>query len=80
MLSFVTRYAASIYGVLSRFDRIRFLGTQRLLASARGLAAFLGMQKIRLNDFASSVSGVTDRIRDEELSRRTSRSADRIRE
>jgi hypothetical protein len=65
MISFVTRYAASIYGVLSGFDRIRFRGTQRLLASARGLGAFLGMQKIRLNDFAAYVTGVTDRIRDE---------------
>jgi hypothetical protein len=65
LTSFVTRYAASLYGVLSGFDRIRFRGTQRLLASARGMAAFLGMQKIRLKDFATYVSGITDHIRDE---------------
>jgi hypothetical protein len=51
--------------VLSGFDRIRFRGTQRLLANVRGLGAFLARHGVRLNDFASYVSGVTDRIRDE---------------
>ena len=55
--------AISLSGVLSGFDRIRFRGTQRLLASAGGLAAFLGMQKIRLNHFATYISAVTDRFR-----------------
>ena len=41
MTTFIDRFSDSIHGVLSGFDRIRFRGTQRLLASVRGLTAFL---------------------------------------
>ena len=65
MTSFVSRFAASIYGVLNGFDRIRFRGTQRLLANLRGMNAFLSFSNVLLNEFKSYVTGVTDRIRGE---------------
>jgi hypothetical protein len=63
MNTFVSRFAASIYGVLSGFDRIRFRGTQRLLASVNGLTKFLAFKSILLKDFKTYVTGVTDEIR-----------------
>ena len=65
MDSFLGRFAANIYGTLSGFDRIRFRGTQRLLASVRGLRAYLAFQRVLLKDFKPYVTGVTDRIRGE---------------
>jgi hypothetical protein len=65
MTSFLTRFAGSIYGVLSGFDRIRFRGTQRLLASVRGMTAFLAFRSVRLTEFKGYVTAVTDGIRRE---------------
>jgi hypothetical protein len=63
MSAFLDRFASSIHGVLSGFDRIRFRGTQRLLASVRGLGAFLSLSHVRLTEFKPYVTAVTDRIR-----------------
>jgi hypothetical protein len=63
MTTFLTRFRDAIYGVLSGFDRIRFRGTQRLLASTPGLGAYLAASGVRLTDFKGYVTGVTDRIR-----------------
>jgi hypothetical protein len=63
MKTFVSRFGASIYGVLNGFDRIRFRGTQRLLASVQGLSRFLAFQGVLLKDFKSYVTGVTEQIR-----------------
>jgi hypothetical protein len=65
MTTFLDRFAPSIHGVLSGFDRIRFRGTQRLLASVRGLSAFLAFHSVRLTEFKPYVTGVTDVIRRE---------------
>jgi hypothetical protein len=65
MSSFLRRFSRSIYGVLSGFDRIRFRGTQRLIASVRGLTAYLAFRNVRLNNFKPYVTEVTDRIRAE---------------
>lgn len=63
MTSFLDRFSDSIHGVLSGFDRIRFRGTQRLLASVRGLTAFLAFRSVRLTEFKDYVTAVTDTIR-----------------
>ena len=63
MKSFLRRFADSIHGVLNGFDRIRFRGTQRLLASVRGLSRFLSYQHVLLKDFKPYVTGITDAIR-----------------
>ena len=65
MRTFLERFGPSIHGVLSGFDRIRFRGTQRLLASARGLTAYLAFCGVRLTDFKSYVTGATEAIRRE---------------
>jgi hypothetical protein len=63
MNTFVSRFAASIYGVLNGFDRIRFRGTQRLLASVEGLSRYLAFRGVLLKDFKPYVTHVTDEIR-----------------
>lgn len=63
MTSFLDRFSDSIHGVLSGFDRIRFRGTQRLLASVRGLTAFLAFRSVRLTEFKEYVTAVTTAIR-----------------
>jgi hypothetical protein len=63
MSTFVSRFATSIYGVLSGFDRIRFRGTQRLLANVQGLSRFLAFRGVLLKDFKSYVTNVTEGIR-----------------
>ena len=63
MSAFLHRFASSIHGVLSGFDRIRFRGTQRLLASVRGLTAYLACSHVRLTEFKPYVTAVTERIR-----------------
>lgn len=62
MGSFVQRLAGSIHGVLSGFDRIRFRGTQRLIASVRGLSSYLAFHNLLLKDFKPYVTGVTEQI------------------
>ena len=63
MRSFIQRVSGSIQGVLSGFDRIRFRGTQRLIASVRGLSSFLAYRGILLKDFKSYVTDTTDSLR-----------------
>ncbi len=65
MTTFVDRFAPCIHGVLSGFDRIRFRGTQRLLASVRGLTAYLAFSGVRLTEFKPYVTQVTEEIRRE---------------
>jgi hypothetical protein len=65
MSTFLDRFSPCIHGVLSGFDRIRFRGTQRLLASVRGLTAYLAFCGVRLKEFKPYVTGVTDEIRRE---------------
>jgi hypothetical protein len=63
MLSFLQRFGPYIHGVLSGFDRVRFRGTQRLLANLRGLACYLTMHHILLKDFKSFALQATERIK-----------------
>jgi hypothetical protein len=63
MSLFLRRFSHCIHGVLSGFDRVRFRGTQRLLASVRGLTAFLAFRHVLLKDFKPYVTSVTDAIR-----------------
>src|SRR5438093_2259966 len=63
MKSFVQRFGSWIHGVLSGFDRVRFRGTQRLLANLRGLSRFLSFQNILLKDFMPLAQETTRRIK-----------------
>ena len=63
MKTFLHRFGQSIHGVLSGFDRIRFRGTQRLLASVAGLSSYLAFRGVLLKEFKPYVTGVTETIR-----------------
>jgi hypothetical protein len=63
MHTFLQRFASSIHGALSGFDRVRFRGTQRLLASLRGLARYLSLHQVLLKDFKPFALQATERIK-----------------
>jgi len=63
MNSFVQRHAANVIGSLSGFDRMLFRGTQRMLASARGLMNYLWSAQVLLKDFGDWSADLTQRLR-----------------
>jgi hypothetical protein len=63
MQSFLRVHEAKIKGILSGFDRVRFRGTLRMLANAKGFGGFLCFMNILLKDFKEWSVGLTDRIR-----------------
>lgn len=63
MQSFLTRHASEVKGTLSGFDRVRFRGTLRWLASTPGLGTWLNRAKVLLKDFTGYAMGLTERIK-----------------
>jgi len=63
MLNFLQRFSADVIGVLSGLDRIRFRGTQRLLATRRGMAQYLWQRRILWKDFRSFATQTTETMR-----------------
>lgn len=63
MWKFLHRFGAEVIGELSGLDRIRFRGTQRLLATRQGMAQYLWQRKILWKDFASFAQSTTDTMR-----------------
>lgn len=63
MQTFLARFGSEIKGVLSGFDRVRFRGTIRWLASERGLGTYLSTRRILLKDFKGWAMGRTDQIK-----------------
>jgi hypothetical protein len=63
MLQFIEKHRNDVMGVVSGFDRIRFRGTLRWLATVRGLACFLGSLRILLKDFTEYAKGLTTQMR-----------------
>lgn len=64
MDEFTTRHEADVIGTLNGFDRVRFRGTLRWLASCRGLLSFLWAAKVLLKDFKEYALGITACIRE----------------
>src|SRR4051812_13563204 len=64
MNQFTSKYADSLRGVLSGFDRLVFRGCLRTLASAQGMMGYLTYCNLRLDDFAEHAQKVTERIRE----------------
>lgn len=64
MKHFEEKYHNSIVGSMSGWDRIRFRGTIRWLASLRGLGTYMNTQRILLKDFGSWVGGITRSVRE----------------
>ncbi len=72
MESFIQRFSDKVSGVLSGWDRVRFRGTIRWLASRSGMYSFLSERSILLKDFRTWAMGLTAEIREatEALARR----------
>lgn len=64
MQSFLSRHTANVKGVLSGWDRIRFRGTIRWLATTQGLGTFLGTLRILLKDFRDWASVLTSQLKE----------------
>jgi len=62
--SFLARHQSEIKGALSGFDRIRFRGTLRWLASVRGLGSWLCLTGILLKDFKEFALSLTEQVRE----------------
>ena len=63
MQQFIRNHQADVIGVLSGFDRIRFRGTQRFLATEQGLMNFLWKVQVKLKEFKSYAMNLTRQIR-----------------
>jgi hypothetical protein len=64
MQSFLTHHRDEIKGVLSGFDRIRFRGTLRWLATSHGLESFLVKNRILFKNFVPWAQALTDRVKE----------------
>ena len=63
MKAFVQRFADKILGVISGFDRIRFRGSLRMLASVGGTGAWLHAKGIVLKEFLPFAENLTKQLR-----------------
>jgi hypothetical protein len=63
MKTFIQRFGKRILGVLHGFDRLRFRGTRRFLASATGMLRYLWRRQILLKDFKAFASNITAQVR-----------------
>lgn len=63
MKNFLTRFSPDVKGVLSGFDRVRFRGTIRWLASLRGILTWLSVNNILLKDFTEYSKEITKQVR-----------------
>jgi hypothetical protein len=63
MQPFVSRHQQQIQGILSGFDRLRFVGSLLKLSYVSGLAAFLGATGVLLKDFGEYMLGISRRIK-----------------
>jgi hypothetical protein len=67
MLSFLTKFATVVRGVLNGFDRLFFCGTLRNLAHTRGLQHYLWAHRIPYKDFGAHSEEVTARLEEASL-------------
>ena len=63
MKKFLQRMGDRVLGTISGFDRLRFRGTKRLLASVRGMLSYLWQAQLLLKDFKAHALDVTEQIR-----------------
>jgi hypothetical protein len=67
MLSFLTKFAAIVRGVLSGFDRLFLCGTLRGLSHCKGLQHYLWAHRIPYKDFAAHSLEMTARLEEASL-------------
>jgi hypothetical protein len=62
MKEFIRRHGASVIGVLKGFDRVLIRGTNRILATAKGMMNYLWDKKVLLKDFGDYSEDLTKQI------------------
>jgi len=67
MLSFLTKFAAVVRGILSGFDRLFFCGSLRRLSYCRGLQHYLWEHRIPYKDFDQHSRDVSARLEEASL-------------
>lgn len=63
MDQFITKHRSQVVGTLSGFDRVRFRGSMRVLATVRGLFSWLCEQKVLLKEFKPFALELTARLK-----------------
>jgi hypothetical protein len=63
MQSFLSRHQGQIQGTISGFDRLRFMGSLRMLSFAKGLANVLSAAGVLLKDFGDYVEGLSQKVK-----------------
>jgi hypothetical protein len=63
MESFVSRHQHQIQGTISGLDRLRFIGSLRMLSFSQGLASILSAAGVLLKDFGEYVEGLSQKIK-----------------
>lgn len=63
MERFLDRHADRMIGGLSRFDRILFRGSVRLLSYRPGMDKFLGSQRALYKDFGALAERLSDQVK-----------------
>jgi hypothetical protein len=67
MLEFLRQHADAVIGVLHGFDRLRFRGTLRRIASVKGLGSFLSYGGVLLKDAGGWMKARTEELKDASL-------------
>jgi hypothetical protein len=62
--SFLARFGEHCSGILSGFDRMRFMGSFRTLQDARGMAGYLYRAGVLLKRFGDYAEELTERVRE----------------
>ena len=63
MDQFIRKYAGSINGVVSGFDRLVFRGPLRTLSHVQGMKLYLSRAHVLLKEFGAHVQGLSERIK-----------------
>src|SRR6202521_1568114 len=67
MNEFTARYAASIAGTLSGFDRLVFRGSLRKICYPFGMEGYLWANQVPLTGFGSHVNAISGRVKEAAL-------------
>lgn len=63
MQQFIDKHDSQIVGTLSGWDRVRFLGSFRLLSAVRGLVSWLNEQHVLMKEFKAFAMGLTGQLK-----------------
>lgn len=64
MEEFIQKYEGKVIGVLSGWDRVRFMGTLRMLSCVNGMLVYLSKAGVLLKDFGGFVEGKSDEMKE----------------